>query len=273
MKNILFFLIVLLLRFSSQAQDTTLPSGKSIIYLHSGKVLKNVRLWRTDERKVEYIKDDNLHDVLIPEINFIKCFGKDYVFNDSSKLNLVSYDVIILDEQDSLFCFIKEISAHTIVYNYLGSEERLKVDRSLVKKYLLKGKEEDGLGYISSPKKEIKIATQKETTDTSENIPIYTPKKPEAEYYEMGKADARRDYKGNAAMAGSFVCGIIPVFGWIGASVILAVPPNIDTYYNTLYKTNKQYQAGYKTAARKKKVRKALGGFLTGAFLFIAMIH
>ena len=77
--NIVFLIIFLVLcSLNSKSQDLTLPQGKSIIYLNSGKTIKEAKIWTVDSLKIEYVKNGNLADVMTSEVLMI-------VFSDGTK--------------------------------------------------------------------------------------------------------------------------------------------------------------------------------------------
>ena len=272
MKTLLTISAFLLLISFSKAQDTTLPQGICRIYLFSGKTLKEARLWKNDGRKLEFLKDENLHDVLISEVDYIKFLYGDYEFSDSARLSKIEYDVIIKHNNDSIFCFIKEIGLETIVFTKRNDPERMGVSREWITKYLLKGKEDvNQYTQYVAPAAEYKEAT--ENTETGLDVKEIAEEKAlsAADYYQMGKKDGRKEFKGNGSFLGGMFCGVIPFVGWIITPFTLAVPPSTSPQKITMYSTNKPYNQGYKDGAQKKKNRKTLGGFLMGVGMFLLL--
>jgi|GEM_PF-3273759 len=90
-KQILIITFLLALVFFAKAQDPTLPNGESTIYLISGKTIKNVKLWKIDSLKIEFVKDGNLSEVRTAAVSII-IFGDGTkrMFNNASENNNVS---------------------------------------------------------------------------------------------------------------------------------------------------------------------------------------
>ena len=110
---------------------------------------------------------------------------------------------------------------------------------------------------------------------------IYKEKKTEViDYYNLGKADGKKYYKGNGAFVGGLVTGAgLPFGGYISCPIICAVKPtgldNEKNPNNKLVHTNMSYKEGFQKGAHPKKVGKVLGGFalgvaaLVGAFAYM----
>ena len=108
-KYLAFILFAGFVKFS-QAQDSTLPKGNTRIYLHSGKVVKDICLWRVDTSKVEFVQDGNLTDIKIIDIDRIEAGEYLIVFNSKNKMIKRQFDLIILDNGDTLYACIQKVS-------------------------------------------------------------------------------------------------------------------------------------------------------------------
>lgn len=102
---LVFFLM--LISFNSEAQDIALPKGKSTIYLKSGKIIKDVKIWKTDTLKIEYVKNGNLADIKTNEVSkiifsdgSIRKFNKTYQSD-----NYLTNNQNTLYKQDSMIYF------------------------------------------------------------------------------------------------------------------------------------------------------------------------
>ena len=86
MKAICITIVYLVLTSSFMfAQDTEMLKPKGSIYLHTGKVIKDVRIWTIDSVKIEYVKNGNLCDVKTDEVSkILNVDGMVYDFNTES---------------------------------------------------------------------------------------------------------------------------------------------------------------------------------------------
>ena len=135
-KQILSTAIILLFALFAKAQDTTLPQGKVSIQLYSGKVIKNVRLRSINTIKIEYIKDGNLCDAKINDVQKMETSGYLLTFNDEKKLVKREYDLIVIYYQDTTQCIIEKINPESITFIPAGKENKRTILNSYVQKYL-----------------------------------------------------------------------------------------------------------------------------------------
>ncbi len=227
------------------AQDTTLPTGNCTAYLASGKTIRDIRLWKINGKTLEYQKNESLHDIPIDEIDHIQYRKDEFVFSDSGSLNKVLYDGIITSGGDTINCFIKEIGQVYLRYTLPGQTEALFIYRSETRGYTLKGEPEEVFPTM--------------------------PIDPKFDFYELGKRDGKKEFKGNGSLAGGMVCGVIPVLGWLVGPITMAVPPNLAPSKKIFY-NNPEYRKGYKQAAHVKKVRRTFGGMIAGVAVVLLLL-
>ncbi|HXB40733.1 MAG TPA: hypothetical protein VNZ49_09340 [Bacteroidia bacterium] len=265
MKTFLAIVVFLLFISSLKAQDTTLPQGNCKIYLISGKIIKNVRLWKINGNRAEYLRDNSLHDISTKEIDFIKYGRNDYAISDSAQLYKLEYDAIILKTGDTLFCFIKEISSDKIYFVQWGKVNVQYVFKSEIRKYLSEGKVDESQ-YSTTPIKTTEKFIDEDTTGRAGYEVLAQSK---TDYVTLGKYNARNEFKGNGSFTGGMICGFIPIFGWATGVISLAVPPFVHPSNAKLYNSNTEYREAYQNEAHKKKTRKTLGGLLLGAAILV----
>ena len=123
MKTLLTLTLFLLMATISKAQDFTLPKGSSNIYLQSGKIIKDVSLWRIDSVKVEYVIKGNLADIKTSDVSKIETPDFLMEFDERNQIIKIDYDLIILFPQDTIRGFIQEIAGRTISYIPVGSNK------------------------------------------------------------------------------------------------------------------------------------------------------
>lgn len=250
----------------AQAQDPSLPQGKAQVVLLSGKILKDVVLWKLHPTTVEYLKDENLHDLPLQNISYVHCTRADYELNDSNQFVRIEYDKLILINRDTIYCYIKEINPVTYIYTLPGQTTCHSIERYNVRKHILAGVEE----IPHTPQKK----TESKTDSTTRSQGSIRKEVVTDDYYALGKADSQKEFKGNGSLTGGLLLGLVPLFGWVAAPLTLTVPPFTHPVNVQLYKTNKQYRQGYEKGAWHKKVRRTLVGALAGAFVFCALtIH
>lgn len=137
MKTIIFILAICLLpSYILHAQDTTLPQGKSRIQLHSGKAIKQVRLWRIDTKMVEYVKEGNLADVQTSDVLKIETPEYLLTFDDDKKMQKRQYDLIIPYYADTIRCIIQNINRESITFIQAGSNSKRVIANANVVSYL-----------------------------------------------------------------------------------------------------------------------------------------
>jgi hypothetical protein len=264
--RIIILSLCLLACANAQAQDADLPQGKAQIILLSGKTVKDVVLWKLHATTVEYMKNDNLHDLALQEISYVHYPHADYELNDSNQFVKIEYDKLILINKDTIFCFIKEINSLNYLYTLPGKTTCQAIERYNVRKHIIAGVTE--LPPPPEKRKEVK----QDTTIHSQGS-LHKENKA-TDYFALGKADGQREFRGNGSFTGGLLLGVIPVMGWIIAPLTLAVPPRTNPVDHELYRTNSQYRQGYEKGAWKKKAGRTAIGVLSGALiLFTLTIH
>lgn len=116
MKYLIIMVCLLMAAFASQAQDPTLPTEVSKIYLNSGKKIEKVSLWKIDSSKVEYTKGGNLADVNTMDVLRIESLNYRIEFDDHQKMILRMYDLIIVQYGDTIRGIIKKIEGNRVTY-------------------------------------------------------------------------------------------------------------------------------------------------------------
>lgn len=116
MKYLIIMVCLLMAAFVSQAQDPTLPTEVSKIYLNSGKKIEKVSLWKIDSSKVEYTKGGNLADVNTMDVLRIESLNYRIEFDDHQKMILRMYDLIIVQYGDTIRGIIKKIEGNSVTY-------------------------------------------------------------------------------------------------------------------------------------------------------------
>ena len=269
MKTFLTITLLLLLTTLSKSQDASLPQGKSRIFLYSGKIIKNVRLWNIDSEKAEYVLNGNLADAMISEIQKIET--PDYVLTFDEKNQPVKkhYDFIFLKSGDTIRCFIQQTSEWYITYLAAENGKLKSIGKSSYDSYHIEQKPVVETKTDSSEYKKIEKQPEFALSDSSPNnpegknksdtlrsmartgkdslydyyhknvkettsLPVKTDSNSaintnEKKYYEMGKNDGQKYYSGNGNAVGAFCCGIIPIYGWLGGIVLFATPPPYNT--------------------------------------------
>lgn len=258
----IIFVLCLLVASLAGAQDAGLPAGKGQIILFSGKIIKDAVLWKLHPTTIEYLKEENLHDVPIENISYIHYPHADYELNDSNKLVRIEYDKLVLLTPDTIFCFIKEINPRFYIYTTPGKTTCQSIERYNVRKHILAGVKEEEIKPVK--KAVIKIdSTAKPQGTITEGVPV--------DYYTQGKADGNREFRGNGSLTGGMLLGFVPVVGWIAGPLTLAVPPRTAPTNLSLYKSNSRYRAGYERGAWRKKATRTVTGLLAGAAMFFAL--
>ena len=95
MKNLIFISVLLLLGLGSKAQNTEFAENSFNIFLKSGKLIKNVKLWKIDTFKVEYVSNGNLADVNTYEVLDIETPEYYLIFDSSNNYIKNFWDTII----------------------------------------------------------------------------------------------------------------------------------------------------------------------------------
>ena len=296
MKTFLSITLLLLLATVSKSQDASLPTGKSRIFLYSGKIIKNARLWSVDSVKAEYVLNGNLADFKISEIQKIETDDYVLTFNEKNQQVKNPYDFIFLKSGDTVRCFIQQTSEWYITYlavetgklksigkssyNSYYQNPKLtvvnKIDSSAFQKkdtvvqIALSDTTSDYYAQDTSKKywngiliSDTNFFNQKKVAKTDSKV---VPKEEEKNYYEMGKKDGEKYYNGTGNAIGAFTCGLIPIYGWLGGIVLFATPPPYNSWNpnKELIYTNEDYKKGYKESAGKKKRQKVAAGFTLG---------
>ncbi len=141
----------------STAQDFTLPKSNSTIFLHSGKAIKTVTLWRIDSVNVEYVIKGNLADVKTMDVSRIETPEFLIEFDRESHILKKEYDLIILYPEDTLRGFIQEMDGETISYLPKGKDKKERVKKDDVKRYVQHNTlGRDPLNDSGSAKKDVK---------------------------------------------------------------------------------------------------------------------
>lgn len=261
----LFFLIVLGLL--SKAQDTLLPKGKCTIYLHSEKVYKNVRLWKIDSNKVEYVKEGNLSDLPTSGIKKIETPAYFIEFDEYNKMLRKQYDVILPFHKDSILCTIVNINDFSIVYKPLGGKRNKAIPKYNVKYFNQRSEfETDKIEYQ---------AIRKDSSDAPDGVGS------KIDYTLIAKKNAKKYFKGTPAFIGGYISGLLFPYGWASAGIIAAVPPTkvkfLEYPNSEILNNNQTYYLAFNKKAHAIKAKKVLFGFLAGmgtdiviALLFVA---
>lgn len=136
MKNILTIIVFLFSASLLKAQDATLPKGNSTIYLHSGKTIRNITLWRIDSTKVEYVLSGNLADLTTMDVSKIETPEFLIEFDQQYQMKKKGYDIIVLLTKDTLRGFIQGIYDDVISYRPVGSDKVKRAMKYEVKSYV-----------------------------------------------------------------------------------------------------------------------------------------
>ena len=136
-KYLLIPILMILFRHVSCAQNPEFPAEKAIIKLTSGKEIKETRLWKIYSDLLEYEKDGSLHDVPIVSIERLETNEGVYTIDSSLKLNKLPDDLIIMVNNDTITCLIKEIKNNPTRIHFLDRKSKLSgsVGLASVKKY------------------------------------------------------------------------------------------------------------------------------------------
>ena len=136
MKNILTIIVFLFSASLLKGQDATLPKGNSTIYLHSGKTIRNITLWRIDSTKVEYVLSGNLADLTTMDVSKIETPEFLIEFDQQYQMKKKGYDIIVLLTKDTLRGFIQGIYDDVISYRPVGSDKVKRAMKYEVKSYV-----------------------------------------------------------------------------------------------------------------------------------------
>ncbi len=136
MKTLLITVLFILLSLCLYSQDTTLPSGGSVIHLRSGKVIKNARLWKISAVKVEYVKNGNLADVPTSDVKIIESKDCFFEFNEDMRSVKRMYDLILPYYGDTIRCVIEKTEKYQILYLEIVSKKERSILRESVKEYV-----------------------------------------------------------------------------------------------------------------------------------------
>lgn len=116
MKYLIILVYLLLQGTASKAQDTALPQESFKIYPLTGKNINKVNLWKIDSNTVEYVKNGNLADINTVDVQRIESLNYRIEFDEHQKMITRMYDLIILDEEDTVRGIIKKIYGNAITY-------------------------------------------------------------------------------------------------------------------------------------------------------------
>lgn len=281
------------------AQDQTLPSGSSHIYLHTGKKIKDVQLWRIDSSKVEYVLHGNLADVETTQVSKIEVSTFLIEFDEANHIVKKEYDLIILTTNDTLRGHINEVGKRTITYIPVGLEKSRVISRTDVKSFNW-WKSQNILS--SAPMSAVKPTSEQTYSaqlsggnmlNVSEQvqdstITIYANdsilesgvanfnqenKSVDKFYYEsysLGVSDAIQDSKTDDSWgAKGFLLGL--TFGSPYLS-FAAINSSIDTPRPPKMIDQKLYRNGYENETRKLRAQKAATGAATAKTALIIVL-
>lgn len=293
MKTLISLIFFLLWVSISNAQDFTLPKINSAIFLHSGKTIKPVTLWRIDSINIEYVSKGNLADVKALEVSRIETPDFLIEFDEASRLVKKRYDVIILYTKDTLRGFIQQIDDKAISYQPVGSDRTKQVMNSEVANYFYWKEKELAAQPNAHSQQDVKtfpeLDTKTDSTLTERSVavtanenflPLSSPmeiskqERMEVFYYqqsyERGVMDAMDDNKKSLGWGGGgFLLGMTvgsPLLSLSAANSKVAlehVPGGVD---------DKLYRAGFENEIVKKRTKRAAAGAIAGKILLLIII-
>ena len=296
---LLVILSVVVAPFDAIAQDANLPQGNSRIYLHSGKEIKRVRLWKIDDSKVEYVLDGNLGDVRTSDVKKIETPYYLITFDEGNKMLQRHYDLILPYSGDTIWCFIQKADESAISYLPVGSETQKTIVTSSVKTYLqwpgqkpvletnktVPAKDSVntlGMSVDSTHKSTAADSANKMqktiSADATHDDYYVSGKKAEEDVaqwqyyhqsYQRGVSDAEATSKTGGWGVGGFCLGASGCFPILSLSAINSnvyvnkIPPGVD---------KKLYEDGYRNQTKQKRVKAASSGALVAYGIFAVIM-
>ena len=243
------------------SQGAELPKGIASITMKNGKQINDVQLWALHVGILEYEKSGSLHDAVINDIASVNTSEENYFFDSTGAFRHMPEDLIITKNSDSIHCTIKNVSDtyHYVEFNKHNSQVESFLGYSEIKKYFINGEEHN-------------IATSNERAT---NEPVIADTAADRRLYELGYEDAGKYYDGSGAFVGGMVSGFVPALGWFVTMPLIAgnrPVMNISENPDMKLLDNKNYYAGYKEKATKKKLANVFGGFGVGLGIFLMMV-
>ncbi len=162
---LLIQILMILIRPVAFSQNPEFPREDAIIKLTSGKEIKDLRLWRISNHQLEYEKDQSLHDVSVDSIVRIETSEADYKIDSAMKLFQLPDDLIIMVNNDTIRCLIKEIRNNPTRIHFLDRKSKLtgSIFLASVKKYTwdekvheLSSKSQNDLTKAEAPNYQVK---------------------------------------------------------------------------------------------------------------------
>lgn len=292
MKNLLTIILFLFSASLLKAQDATLPKGSSTIYLHSGKTIKNVALWRIDSTKVEYVLNGNLADLKTMDVSKIETPDFLIEFDQKYQPMKKGYDIIVLLTKDTLRGFIERIDDGVIFYRQVGSDKVKRAMKHEVESYVqwreqtelssdtLTYEKTTHIAYVA-PAVDYSIVKEDSILLDAEDYNMAKDTRQEGmketgsisyyhQSYERGVSDAVSDSRKSAGWGGGgFLLGMTigSPFLSLGAANSKVVLEDVPTGVN-----DKLYRAGFENEIVKRRAKKAATGAIAGKILLIIII-
>lgn len=130
MKLVYIFIALLFAINDGYAQDTSLPSEKFKIILHNGKKIEHVTLWKIDSTQVEYVKNGNLGSIVSSDVYYMESLNFRIDFDSTFQGTLIHYDLIILNNGDTVRGLITHVTKNNIQYIPAGKPNSNPILRS-----------------------------------------------------------------------------------------------------------------------------------------------
>ena len=130
MKLVYIFIALLFAINDGYAQDTSLPKENFKIYLTKGKKIEQVTLWNIDSMQVEYVKNGNLSNIASSDVYYIESLNYRIDFDSNYRKTIKQYDLIILNNGDTVRGLITHVSKNNIIYIPIGKPNNNPVTRS-----------------------------------------------------------------------------------------------------------------------------------------------
>ncbi len=288
MKNLLTIILFLFSASLLRAQDTTLPKGISTIYLHSGKTIKNVLLWRIDSAKVEYVLSGNLADLKTMDVSKIETPDFLIVFDQEYQPIKKGYDIIVLLTKDTLRGFIQRIDDGVISYRPIGSDKVKRAMKYEVESYVQWRDGADAITYSDADQNTAPAFHSGSDIDTLANLvsvedddyvmtedvgeEVMNKEKDNAYYlqsYERGVMDAMDSKKSMGWGGGGFLLGMT-----VGSPFLSLGAANskveLEHVPNGVH--DKLYRAGFENEIVKKRSKRAAAGAIAGKILLLIIV-
>ncbi len=130
MKLVYIFIALLFAINDGYAQDTSLPSEKFKIILHNGKKIEHATLWKIDSTQVEYVKNGNLGGIVSSDVYYMESLNFRIDFDSTFQGTLIHYDLIILNNGDTVRGLITHVTKNNIQYIPAGKPNSNPILRS-----------------------------------------------------------------------------------------------------------------------------------------------